>query len=180
MNGPIQTRRCEEEEERCLFPCPPSSFPLCSNHRILSIWRGRIFRGRVKLKGDAAAAGRSRRLASFEEEGRYRKSQWAMDGPFALSKARSFGEQEVVVSNCLPMRRTTERARHLRAAHPSAHPPGQNGPYKPFIVIDRQIDDNKGPAAGSGGSPPTPRSTTAADCRPLTERREGTEGLTRQ
>ena len=35
-------------------------------------------------------------------------------------------------------------------------------------------------AAGSGGSPPTPRSTTAADCRPLTERRAGTEGLTRQ
>ena len=63
---------------------------------------------------------------------------------------------------------------------PHARPPGQNGPYKPFIVIDRQIDDNKGPAAGCGGSPPTPRTTTAADCRPLTERRAGTEGLTRQ
>ena len=53
----------------------------------------------------------------------------------------------------------SERTRYLRATRPFV-PPGQNGPYKPFIVIDRQID-NKGPAAGSGGHSPHPAAATA-------------------
>ena len=80
------------------------------------------------------------------------------------------GEQEVV-SNCLAMRRTTERVSEAWQRGIGARPPGQNGPYKPFIVIDRQID-NKGPAAGSGGHSPHPAAAAATATARVTRKRK--------